>query len=159
MIFFRSLLILVLVFATSNVVAENHSKTQQDIIDQAKEITKSLDDPKSNNIEEEEEDVPLNDPFAGNEGGSSGNLNMPEEEEQDRMSLYNFKLSGLISGKDHSYISLVDSSGEVITLSLGQNLGKIKLLDLRLTEAIFVKEDKSYLIIDFNNQIRAVNEY
>jgi len=43
------------------------------------------------------------------------------------MSLYNFKLAGLISGKDHSYISLVNSSGEV-NLTIGQFLGKIKLL-------------------------------
>ena len=75
------------------------------------------------------------------------------------MSLYNYKLSGLISGKDHSYISLVDSSGDVLTLSLGQNLGKIKLIDLRLTEAIFQKEDKSYIIIDFNNIVREADEY
>jgi hypothetical protein len=75
------------------------------------------------------------------------------------MSLYNFKLAGLISGKDHSYISLVNSSGSFINLTLGQNLGKIKLIDLRINEAIFKKEDKSYLIIDFNNQIRESSEY
>ena len=31
---------------------------------------------------------------------------------------------------------------------------KIKFVDLRLTEAIFQKEDESYLILDFNNQIK-----
>ena len=46
MIFFRGLLILFLVFAAKNVMADNHSKTQQEIVDQAKEITKSLEDPK-----------------------------------------------------------------------------------------------------------------
>ena len=48
---------------------------------------------------------------------------------------------------------------KIITLTIGQKLGKIKLIDLRLTEAIFEKEDKSYVIIDFNNQIRESNEY
>ena len=43
------------------------------------------------------------------------------------MSLYKFKLAGLISGKDNSYISLVNSSGEVISVTIGQYLGKIKL--------------------------------
>ena len=59
-------------------------------------------------VDELEEEVPLNDPFAGNEG-TSGSLNtdIPEEEQEDQMSLYNFKLAGLISGKDNSYISLV----------------------------------------------------
>lgn len=107
-----------------------------------------------------EEEVPLNDPFAGNEG-TSGSLNtdIPEEEQEDQMSLYNFKLAGLISGKDNSYISLVNSGGEIITITLGQFLGKIKLVDLRLSEVIFKKEDGKFIIIDFNNQIRETNEY
>ena len=98
------------------------------------------------------------DPFAGNEGGTT-NSNVPVEEQEDEMSLYNFKLAGLISGKDYSYISLVNSGGEVLTLTLGQYLGKIKFVDLRLSEAIFQKEDKTYMILDFNNQIRQANEY
>jgi len=54
---------------------------------------------------------------------------------------------------------LVNSGGEVVTLTLGQYLGKIQLIDLRLTEAIFKKEDKTYMIIDFNNQVRESDEY
>ena len=73
--------------------------------------------------------------------------------------MYNFKLTGLISGKDESYISLTNISGDVITLKLNQNLGKIKFVDLRWSEAIFEKEDKSFIIIDFNNQIREADEY
>ncbi len=121
----------------------------QEVVDQVKEITKNL---------QEDEEVPLNDPFAGNEGNNSSG-NIPEGEQENEMSLYNFKLAGLISGKDHSYISLVNASGEVITLTLGQYLGKIQLIDLRLTEAIFKKEDSSYMILDFNNQIREADEY
>ncbi len=126
---------------------ENNQK--QEVLDQTKKIVDEL---------EYEEEVPLNDPFAGNEGTNSS-TNIPEGEAEDEMSLYNYKLVGLISGKDYSYISLVNSGGEVITLGLGQNLGKIKLIDLRLTEAIFKKEDESYIILDFNNQIREANEY
>ena len=152
MIFSRFLFIIFFLISTLSLVIADESSTTQEIVDQAKEINKQ--------IEEEEEDVPLNDPFAGNEGtSSSANANVPEEELQDQFSLYNYKLSGLISGKDHSYISLVDASGDSVTLTLGQNLGKVKLVDLRLTEAIFEKEDKTYLIIDFNNMVREVDEY
>jgi len=152
MIFSRFLFIIFFLISTLSSVIADESSTTQEIVDQAKEINKQ--------IEEEEEDVPLNDPFAGNEGtSSSANANVPEEELQDQFSLYNYKLSGLISGKDHSYISLVDASGDSVTLTLGQNLGKVKLVDLRLTEAIFEKEDKTYLIIDFNNMVREVDEY
>ena len=84
---------------------------------------------------------------------------IPEDEQDNEMSLYNFKLVGLISGKDHSYISLVNSGGEVMTMTLGQFLGENKLVDLRLTEAIFKKEDGKYMIIDFNNQVRETDDY
>ncbi len=152
MSFFRILFIVIFISASPYfALADETKKTTEEIVDQAKEINKQ--------IEEEEEDVPLNDPFVGNEGTSSSNLNIPEEEQQEQFSLYNYKLTGLISGKDHSYISLVDASGDNTILTLGQNLGKIKLIDLRLTEAIFQKEDKSYLIIDFNNAVRQADEY
>ena len=149
--FFRILIILVFgFFAFSFSYADNHGE----IVEKVEEVIKDLN---SENVDDEE--VPLNDPFAGNEASSSANMNIPEGEAEDEMSLYNFKLAGLISGKDHSYISLVNSSGEFVNLTIGQYLGKIKLVDLRITEAIFEKDDKSYLILDFNNQIRETNEY
>tara|TARA_B100001013_G_C24426381_1_gene369983 strand:+ start:93 stop:539 length:447 start_codon:yes stop_codon:yes gene_type:complete len=148
MIFFRVVIILSFIFLANTSFADEASQKQK-VLDQTKEIAKQL---------QEDEDVPLNDPFAGNEGSNSMS-NIPEGEQEDEMSLYNFKLAGLISGKDHSYISLVNSGGEVVTLTLGQYLGKIQLIDLRLTEAIFKKEDKTYMIIDFNNQVRESDEY
>ena len=146
--FFKIFLTLFFLFFLTNSFADNHDK---DISEDIKEIVDEL---------QEDEDVPLNDPFAGNEG-SSGSLDssIPDEEKEDLMSLYNFKLAGLISGKDNSYISLVNSGGEIITVTIGQFLGEIKLIDLRLNEAIFEKEDKSFMIIDFNNVIREADEY
>jgi len=146
--FFKIFLTLFFLFFLTNSFADNHDK---DISEGVKEIVDEL---------QEDEDVPLNDPFAGNEG-STGSLDssVPDEEKEDVMSLYNFKLAGLISGKDNSYISLVNSGGEIMTVTLGQFLGKIKLVDLRLNEAIFEKEDESFMIIDFNNVIREADEY
>ena len=146
--FFKILLILFLMMFSNFSLADNHGQ-KKELLDQVKEITNQIQD---------EDEVPLNDPFAGNEGTNSM-AGVPEEEQEDEMSLYNFKLSGLISGKDHSYISVVSSAGEAITLTLGQFLGKNQFIDLRLTEAIFKKEDGKYLILDFNNQIREADEY
>ena len=142
-------IIFLVIFATFSFVAiaDNHDLTETSA-DQTVSSSEMLD----------EEEVPLNDPFAGNEG-QNRNSKIPEEEQEDEMSLYNFKLAGLISGKNYSYISLVNPGGEVITITIGQFLGKIKFVDLRLTEAIFQKEDESYLILDFNNQIREADEY
>ncbi len=156
MSFFKRILILFIVFSFSAVNADNQDK-KSELVEQAKEITANLE---KNTLDEE--DVPLNDPFAGNEGtsGSAANIDLETGEERDEMSLYNFKLSGIISGKDNSYISLTNASGEVLTLTLGQFLGEIKLVDLRLTEAIFKNNEKDiFMVIDFNQQIRETDEY
>jgi len=149
--FFKIFLTLLFLIFSSVSYADNHDQNQN-LSEGAQEIAQEL---------QEDEEVPLNDPFAGNEGTAGGSLDasIPEEEQQDEMSLYNFKLAGLISGKDNSYISLVNASGEVVTVTLGQYLGKIKLVDLRINEAIFEKEDKKFMIIDFNNVIREADEY
>ena len=151
--FFKNILLIFFLLFSFNLAFADTNDSTKEIVEKAKEITKELE-----NKTEEEEDVPLNDPFAGNEG-SNTSMNLDTGEERDEMSLYNFKLSGLISGTNASYISLTNASGEVLTITLGQHLGEIKLIDLRLTEAIFQKEDKTYMIIDFNNQIRESDEY
>ena len=143
-----NIILLVLLLSFNNSFADSHDK-KEEVLEKAKEIVKDM---------EEDEEVPLNDPFARNEGKSSMS-NIPSEEQDNEMSLYNFKLAGLISGKDYSYISLVNSGGEVLTLTLGQYLGEIQLIDLRLTEAIFKKDDGKFMIIDFNNQVRETDDY
>ncbi len=141
-----------LLFSNSISIADNHSK-KEELNKEVKKITEQLD-----SLDEE---MPLNDPFAGQSSSNNRNANaqISEEEMQDDMSLYNFKLVGLIAGKSNSYVSLVKSDGEPFSLTIGQYLGKIKLVDLRLSEVIFKKEDGKFIIIDFNNQIRETNEY
>jgi hypothetical protein len=149
--FFKNFIIILFVLLFCKVTfADNH-----DIDTTTENATTTVEN------EFEEEEVPLNDPFAGNEGTSTfTNIVDPESEElENDMSLYKFKLVGLISGIYESYISLVNASGEVLTLTLFQYLGDIKFVDLSLTEAIFQKEDKTYMVIDFNNQIREIDNY
>ena len=149
MSFFKILIFLVLMLIPTISFSDSHDQ-KKEVLEQVKEIAKEMED---------DEEVPLNDPFAGNEGTSSMSGNIPEDEQENELSLYNFKLAGLISGKDYSYISIVNSGGEVLTLSLGQYLGKIRLVDLRLNEAIFKKEDGKFMIIDFNSQVREADDY
>ena len=149
--FFKIFFITLILIYSQVSFADQHESVEEQTIEQQPTEQATL-------TEDDEDDVPLNDPFAGNESGSSIS-NIPDGEEENEMSLYNFKLVGIISGEENSYISLVDASGEVITLSLSQYLGDIKLVDMRIHEAIFEKNDKSYIIIDFNNQIREANEY
>ena len=109
----------------------------------------------------EEEALPLNDPFAGDESLSSGtNIISGSEEEREAMSLYKFKLVGIIEGEYEAYVTLVDASGETLSLTLHEELSEgVKLIDLRINEAIFEKDDNTYLSINFKNQIKEMNEY
>ena len=109
----------------------------------------------------EEEALPLNDPFAGDESLSSGtNIITGSEEEREAMSLYKFKLVGIIEGEYEAYVTLVDASGETLSLTLHEELSEgVKLIDLRINEAIFEKDDNTYISINFKNQIKEMNEY
>ena len=108
-----------------------------------------------------EEPLPLNDPFAGDESLSGGTAVVTgSAEEREARSLYRFKLVGIIGGLHEKYVSLVNAAGEVMTLGLHEELSAgIKFVDLRNREAIFEKDDNTYLIINFKNQIKEVNEY
>jgi len=128
-------------------------------------IVKADTEGKLLNIEEDE--LPLNNPFDGTKGSNSNsnsNSNSTVDVSSDRldnpMSLYNFKLAGVISGKKHSYISLINQEGNSILLQLEEELYEgFRLIDLKLNEAIFKKADDSFVIINFKNQIKEVNEY
>ena len=111
-----------------------------------------------------EEELPLNNPFQGNLGSNSANnanvRSNNSDELENELSIYNFKLLGIISGKYESYISLINTDGNMIVLQLNEDLYEgLKLVDLRLNEAIFKKADKSYVIINFKNKIVETNEY
>ena len=109
-----------------------------------------------------EEPLPLNDPFAGNSSLGSGTsiISTGETGEREEMSLYNFKLVGVISGSYESYVSLVNASGDIITVQLHEELSDgVKLVDMTLNEAVFQKADDTYMTIDFNNKIKETDEF
>jgi hypothetical protein len=164
--FFKILILLTLFFSViQNSFADSHDK--KNIVDQAKDLTNQANETlakKKQNIKDEigEEEVPLNDPFAGNASTSSGDLITFDDdpENQKKLALNNFKLVGIISGKFESYVSLADSSGKVVTIQLNDELEEgLRFIDLRLTEAIFEKEGGKFMVIDFKNKVKEVDEY
>ena len=164
--FFKILILITLFFsAIQNSFADSHDK--KNILDQAKDLTNQANETlakKKQNIKDEigEEEVPLNDPFAGNASTSSGDLITFDDdpESQKKLTLNNFKLVGIISGKFESYVSLADSSGKVVTIQLNDELEEgLRFIDLRLTEAIFEKEGGKFMVIDFKSKVKEVDEY
>lgn len=111
-------------------------------------------------LKTEEEELPLNNPFDGTTGSNavsnSASASIATEAENP-MSLYNFKLVGVIAGKKSSYASLVSQDGRNIILQLDEELyDGFKLIDLKLNEVIFKKEDNTFVTINFKNQIKEI---
>ena len=139
MIFFRFIIISIFFLFLQNAVS------------QAEEKSKVL---------VEEEPLPLNDPFAG-DSASASTLVSEQEPTTDAVILRSYKLVGSFSGKHHSFITLVDDSGEFITLELFEELTEgLRLVDMNIKQAVFEKnEDNKFLIINFKNQIKEADEY
>ena len=109
---------LVILLSINNLVLADSHDANQNIVDKAKEINEKIKKQQANqasNIESEvgnAEPLPLNDPFAGDAstgGKRTGLLLAGSEDEKEEMSLYNFKLVGIVKGKFEGYASLINS--------------------------------------------------
>ena len=81
------------------------------------------------------------------------------DEDVKKLSLHNFKLIGIMTGEYESYASLINSSGEIVTLQMHEELSPgIKLIALQPDKAVFEKGIDSYLHINFKNQIKETSE-
>ena len=161
--FFKIIIISVFFMLLSKVSMADSHDNKQDIIEKAKEINKKIKEKQANsqsNISSEindEEPLPLNDPFAGDSSLTGGNtiVSSNPEEAQNEMSLYKFKLVGIMtSANDDGFVSLINSSGNIITLAKFEELSPgVKLVGINNREAVFEKNENSLLVINFNNKI------
>ena len=161
--FFKNLTFVIsFVFLASLAYADSHD-TQQTIIDKAKEINKKVKEKQAiqnSNISSEigkEEALPLNDPFVGDGslGGGTGIKLVAETEEEKRdLSVFNFKLVGIIEGEDESYASIVDENGEVLTLAAYEEIAPgVSLIGINSKEIVFDNNGESLVVINFKNQV------
>ena len=105
-----------------------------------------------------EEPLPLNDPFAGDDASASTIISDSSVEAETR-NLSKFKLVGVFISKRDQFATLVNDAGEFISLELFEELTEgLLLVELDIREAIFQKNDNSYISINFKNQIREKNE-
>ena len=161
--FFKIILILLILSFYSNLAqADSHDK-DQNIIDKAKEINKKVKAEQAiqnANISSEvgsEEPLPLNDPFVGDGslgGGNSIKLIAATDEDRKDLSVFNYKLVGVVEGDEDMYASLIDENGDVLTLALFEELTPgVRLIALDTKEIIFEREKDSLVVINFKNQI------
>ena len=161
--FFKNIIFVIsFVFLASLAYADSHD-TQQTIIDKAKEINQKVKEKQAlqnSNISSEigkEEALPLNDPFVGDGslgGGSGIKLVAETEEEKKNLSVFNFKLIGIVQGEDESFASIIDENGEIITLSAFEEIAPgVSLISINSKEIIFDKKGESLIAINFKNQV------
>ena len=159
--FFRILiLILSFIFINLNVFADSHDDTKN-IVEKAKEINQKVKKEQAlkeaNSKKSEEEPLPLNDPFVGDGSLGSGSgikILAGSEEEKKKLSLFNFKLVGIMEGEDQSFASLIDENGEIMTLTLFEEISPgVTLLSISSKEIIFERDEDSLVVINFKNQI------
>ena len=157
-------LIFISLLLASNVFGDNHDTTEKEILEKAKEINQKVKLDQADKAKATpEEPLPLNDPFAGDEslgqGGASVSVVSGSSEDVKKASLYNFKLIGIMTGEYESYVSLINSSGEIVTLQMNEELSPgIKLIALQPEKAVFEKGIDSYLHINFKNQIKETSD-
>ena len=134
--FFKIILILLIYSLYSNLVqADSHDK-DKNIIEKAKEINQKVKAEQaiqSANISSEvgnEEPLPLNDPFVGDGslgGGNSIKLIAATDEDRKDLSVFNYKLVGVVEGDENMFASLIDENGDVLTLALFEELSLIHI--------------------------------
>ncbi len=162
------ILILIVIFSINNVIADNHDVGEKDILEKAKEINEKIKKQqaeKQSTISAEiggEEPLPLNDPFVGDAslgGATTMSVGAASGEERSEMSLYNFKLVAIMTGEYESFVSLINATGEIVTLQMNEELSPgVKLIGLNPGRAVFEKGPESFLVINFKNQIKETSE-
>ena len=104
-----------------------------------------------------EEPLPLNDPFVGDGslgGGNSIKLIAATDEDRKGLSVFNYKLVGIVEGNEDMFAYLIDENGEVLTLALFEELTPgVRLIALDNKEVVFEREKDSLVVINFKNQI------
>ena len=86
--------------------------------------------------------------------GNQVKLIAATEEERKGLSVFNYKLVGIIESEDNMFASLIDQDGEVLTLSLFEELTPcVRLIALDSNEIVFEREEDSLVVINFKNQI------
>ena len=64
------------------------------------------------------------------------------------------ELKSIIESEDNMFASLIDQDGEVLTLSLFEELTPgVRLIALDTNEIVFEREEDSLVVINFKNQI------
>ena len=155
---FLTLITIFLLLSFKYSYADNHD-TENNIIEKAKEINQKVKEKQAlqGSASKQEEPLPLNDPFVGDGslgGGSGVKIVGNSEEDKKKLSVFNYKLLGIIEGDQQMFASLVNEDGNIINVGFMEELSPgVRLVGLNSKEVIFERDEGSLVVINFKNQI------
>ena len=155
---FLTLITIFLLLSFKYSYADNHD-TENNIIEKAKEINQKVKEKQAlqSSASNQEEPLPLNDPFVGDGslgGGSGIKIVSDGDEDKKKLSVFNYKLLGIIEGDQQMFASLVNEDGNIINVGFLEELSPgVRLVGLNSKEVIFERDEGSLVVINFKNQI------
>ena len=154
---FLTLITFTLLLSLKFSYADNHD-TENNIIEKAKEINQKIKEKQAlqSSASNQEEPLPLNDPFVGDGSLSGGGVKIVNDSEEDKkkLSIFNYKLLGIIEGDQQMFASLVNQDGNIINVGFFEELSPgVRLIGLNSDEVIFERDEGSLVVINFKNQI------
>lgn len=155
---FRKLIIFIVTMScmTMPVLSASHEKkVLQDI--KAK-IEK--DNKVSQLDKDKEDDLPLNNPFAGDGANKKKKIQNINEEgmvNDPDLDLVNYKLSGIMLGDKDGYATLVDGAGIFYTIKNKEYLNKnLQLIVVSTSEATFRNKNEEEFTINFKQEVKKI---
>jgi hypothetical protein len=155
---FRKLIIFIVTMSCMTMPVQSASHEKKVLQDIKAKIEK--DNKVSQLDKDKEDDLPLNNPFAGDGANKKKKIQNINEEgmvNDPDLDLVNYKLSGIMLGDKDGYATLVDGAGIFYTIKNKEYLNKnLQLIVVSISEATFRNKNEEEFTINFKQEVKKI---
>ena len=155
---FRKLIIFIVTMSCMTMPVQSASHEKKVLQDIKAKIEK--DNKASQLDKDKEDDLPLNNPFAGDGANKKKKIQNINEEgmvNDPDLDLVNYKLSGIMLGDKDGYATLVDGAGIFYTIKNKEYLNKnLQLIVVSTSEATFSNKNEEEFTINFKQEVKKI---
>ena len=155
---FRKLIIFIVTMSCMTMPVQSASHEKKVLQDIKAKIEK--DNKASQLDKDKEDDLPLNNPFAGDGANKKKKIQNINEEgmvNDPDLDLVNYKLSGIMLGDKDGYATLVDGAGIFYTIKNREYLNKnLQLIVVSTSEAMFRNKNEEEFTINFKQEVKKI---
>jgi len=155
---FRKLIIFIVTMSCMTMPVQSASHEKKVLQDIKAKIEK--DNKVSQLDKDKEDDLPLNNPFAGDGANKKKKIQNINEEgmvNDPDLDLVNYKLSGIMLGDKDGYATLVDGAGIFYTIKNREYLNKnLQLIVVSTSEATFRNKNEEEFTINFKQEVKKI---